>query len=445
MTFFAQRSVNKHVSAFEACEQFRHFFKRCREHVVRVPQAIHTAVFAPSGAGKGVSCIIPFLRTCRDSCVVVDFKGENARLTADFRRDVLGHRVVILDPFKVVTSTPDTFNPIDGIRAGDLHAIDECNDMAKALVIRSPEEKEPHFSDCAEFWIAAMLVLVVVYGDGQGTRSLQTMRELLSSPERIALAIKAMKESDACNGMLARMGGQLELFVDRERSSVLSTVLRHLRFLDTPTVDANTRTSSFDPAELGSGKMTIYLVLPPEHMRASAGLLRTWISSFLRAVIKRGLDLKHPVHFVLDEAASLGHLEVIEDAVDKYRGYGCRLQFYFQSLGQLRKTFPNGQDQTLLSNTTQIYFAVNDTATADLVSARLGEETIIVQSGGTSSGFSSQHSNGGHSQESRSYTENSNSNWSQNARRLLKPEEVIALPPRLPSPSHRACLPSVRN
>ena len=32
------------------------------------------------------------------------------------------------------------------------------------------------------------------------------------------------------------------------------------------------------------------------------------------------------VHFILDEAASLGHLEAIDDAVDKYRGLwraGC--------------------------------------------------------------------------------------------------------------------------
>ena len=55
------------------------------------------------------------------------------------------------------------------------------------------------------------------------------------------------------------------------------------------------------------------------------------------------------MHYVLDEAASLGHMEALDDAVDKYRGYGIRLQFYFQSISQLKKCFPDGQDQTLLS------------------------------------------------------------------------------------------------
>jgi len=31
------------------------------------------------------------------------------------------------------------------------------------------------------------------------------------------------------------------------------------------------------------------------------------------------------VHFVLDEAASLGRMDALDDAVDKYRGYGVRL------------------------------------------------------------------------------------------------------------------------
>jgi type IV secretion system protein VirD4 len=418
------------ISSREACEQFRCFFSRRREYVVRASQAVHTAVFAPSGLGKGVSCIVPFLESCEDACVVIDPKGENARLTAEHRR-AMGHDVRLLDPFGVMTNKPDTLNPIDAIDPNSAFAIDDCNDLAKALVVRSMEEKEPHWNDSAEAWIAAFAAVTVQYGGEEGSRSLQKMREILSDPARIPLAIKLMRESTAWNGMLARMGGQLELFVDRERSSTLSTVLRHLRFLDTPTVAASTRTSSFDPAKLRDGKMTVYLILPPEHMRALAALQRMWIATLLRAIVKGGLCPANRVHFVLDEAASLGHLEVLEDAVDKYRGYGVRLQFYYQSLGQLKKCFPNGQDQTLLSNTTQVFFGVNDTATAELISSRLGETTIILESGGTSSGTTTQRSMGCHPQDSTSSSYNTSTNWQQAARKLLKPEEVIALNPRV--------------
>jgi type IV secretion system protein VirD4 len=149
-----------------------------------------------------------------------------------------------------------------------------------------------------------------------------------------------------------------------------------------------------------------------------------WIGSLLRAVVRGGLKERR-VHFLLDESSSLGHLDCLDDAVDKYRGYGVRLQFFYQSLGQLKKCFPEGQDQTLLSNTTQIFFGVNDYPTAEYVSNRLGEETLIIESGGTSTGRSWQTSDNGNS--STSHSINRNENWQQGARRLLKPEEVLAL------------------
>ena len=80
--------------------------------------------------------------------------------------------------------------------------------------------------------------------------------------------------------------------------------------------------------------------------------------------------------------------------MDKYRGYGVRLIFIYQSLGQLKKCFPEGQDVTLLSNVTQVYFGVNEQQSAEYMSNRLGDETIVVKSGGTSRSRSRQYSEG---------------------------------------------------
>ena len=41
------------------------------------------------------------------------------------------------------------------------------------------------------------------------------------------------------------------------------------------------------------------------------------------------------VQFVIDEAASVGALPPIEDALDKLRSYGVRLILAYQSMGQL--------------------------------------------------------------------------------------------------------------
>ena len=127
------------------------------------------------------------------------------------------------------------------------------------------------------------------------------------------------------------------------------------------------------------------------------------------------------VNFILDEAASLGRMDCIDDAIDKYRGYGVRLQLYYQSPAQLKRCFPEGQEQTVLANSTQVFFAVNDDS-AEYVSKRLGEETIVVESGGTGRSYSTQSSS-----SQTSTTHSTNQNWNQIGRRLMRPEELYTL------------------
>jgi len=417
--------LNPRVDAKAACQDVLSLLRKKQQELVRIA-ITHIAIFAPTGAGKGVSCVIPHLLSNPESTVVVDPKGENARLTVAARRN-MGHTVVILDPFRVVTQTPDSFNPIDFIEDTTL-AIDECRDLAESLVVRTGQEKEPHWNDGAELFILAASGLVHQCAEGED-RSLQGVRSLLADQKKLAAGIELMCQSTAWDGMLSRIGNQLKNYVDKELGSTLTTTNRHLRFLDTLAIAESTKSSSFDPSLLRQGRMTVYLVLPPEHMRAQSALLRMWISSLLRAVVRCGLGESSKVHFVLDEAAALGHMESIDDALNQYRGYGVRLQLYYQSLGQLKRCWPEGQDQTLLANTTQMYFAVSDNETAKYVSDRAGEATEVVTSGGSSYGTSC--SSGQQGSTSTSYSHNENHNWQQLGRKLLKPEEVMTLSERV--------------
>jgi type IV secretion system protein VirD4 len=272
-----------------ACRLFLSGRRSKRNQLIRLPNAVHTAIFAPTGAGKGVSIAIPELLTNPNSMVVADLKnGENARITAAFRTKRFGHRCVLLDPFRVVTRGPDSLNPLDFISVDDPQSLDACRDLAAALVVRTGQEKEPHWSDSAELWIAAMCAATVTFAS-PGQRSLQTVATLLTNPELMRRAIDGLCGSDAWDGLLARLGQQLTHFQEKELASTLTTTNRHLRFLSTPAVVESTSTSSFDPSELSQGQMTIYLILPAEHRQAQASLLRLWITSLLRAVVRGGL------------------------------------------------------------------------------------------------------------------------------------------------------------
>jgi type IV secretion system protein VirD4 len=259
--------------------------------LVRLPNAVHTAVFAPTGVGKGVSLVIPNLMTNPESMVVLDFKGELATLAARYRERTFGHRIVLVDPYRVVTKSPDTLNPLDSIDRTSATALDDCNDIANALVVRTGKETEPHWNDSAESVIAAVAATVVGYSES-GQRSLNTLREIIGQPSMLDLSVKLMLESAHWNGALRPMGGQLLHLADREKASVLSSAMRHLRFLGTPAIMESTSKSSFDPRRLRTERMTVYLILPPDRASAQTGLLRMWVASMLRSCVKSGLA--HP-------------------------------------------------------------------------------------------------------------------------------------------------------
>lgn len=61
----------------------------------------HLLTIAPTGAGKGVACVIPALLRHRGDAVIMDPKGENYSVTAKFRRS-LGQEVILIDPYGVV-------------------------------------------------------------------------------------------------------------------------------------------------------------------------------------------------------------------------------------------------------------------------------------------------------------------------------------------------------
>lgn len=70
-------------------------------HYIGVEDSRHILVVAGSRGGKGVSSIIPNLLTYRGSVLVMDPKGELARITARQRAEGLKQKVFILDPFGV--------------------------------------------------------------------------------------------------------------------------------------------------------------------------------------------------------------------------------------------------------------------------------------------------------------------------------------------------------
>ena len=254
-----------------------------------------------------------------------------------------------------------------------------------------------------------MAAVVAQYAD-KGKRSLQAVRDILTNPQKTAVAMKLLQESEAASGMLA-LGRAVES-VPGGRIGIGAHLNEPLYERARYACDGGKH--QFQQLHLNGlcdGDLDLFIVAPPERMKSLTPWLRMAIGAALRAVMRRRLQERHKVHFILDEAASLGQMDQISEILATGRGYGIRLQFYYQSLGQLKQCYPLDGGQSLLSNTTKVFFGVNDIDTADLCSRMLGEETIIVNSGGGGRGGSRSWSESGQHSVSGGSSWNQSSNW----------------------------------
>lgn len=409
--------------------RFLDAFKKAPEpEVLRLTDAVHTAVFAPSGAGKNVSVVFPTLLSDPTPAVITDLKGENFRVTAKYRAERFGHQIIALDPWGEVTKAPATLNPLDFIDPNDPESIDKARAVAESLVLRDPNDQNKHFADMAAVFITGAILGVKSFRPPEH-QNLQEVATILANKDALAWAIQQMKASNKHGGLLQRMAGVMETPADRERASILSSCNRFLEFLNTPAVAASTRsTTGFKPADL-DGKSTTYLVLPAKYMKSHSALMRMWLNTMLQVAVERGTGAGK-VNFVMDECANLGPMESIQTMSTIGRGYGINMLLIFQSMGQIKVAFPADQGATLLSNVSQVFFGVNDKDTAEYVSSRLGEETIAVSSGGYSEGTNYSVSK---DNTTTGGSTNANWNWSQMGRKLLTPAEVTNL-------NKRACI-----
>ncbi len=350
--------------------------------LIRAANYCHVLLVGATGTGKGVSIIIPnLLSYFRGSVVCFDTKGD-LHATCSKRRAARGERIIRLAPFN---EGADSFNPLDTIRKESPTLIDSARAVAESLVARTGMENDPHWNDKSVQVICALLVLVLMRFD-QDDRSLNSVQEIASDPQMLAAAAEKLRQM---GGIPARLGNQFKTLFENERAgslskegaSVLSSVARHLAFLDSDQVAAATARSTFDPADLLKPGTTVFLQIPPDQLEAQKGLLRCWISTLVRTINAGGDERTSEVLFLIDEAsAAIGSLSALEEALVRGRSAGVRMLLAYQSDSQVRTAFKDKPTLLYDNCTTQIYLGgASSIETAERISKSLGEWTQVLE------------------------------------------------------------------
>lgn len=351
----------------------------------RFRQDGHILTCAPTGAGKGIGAVIPNLLSYPGSAFVLDFKGENFAVTARARRE-LGQLVVLVDPFGITGQASHALNWLDTLEPDSPDVVSRAAGLADMLIAVEGKEADSHWTDTARELLRGLLIHVA--GLPVERRTMAELRRIVTAPaDDLAATLAAMQaDPEAGQRIPARAAAGHLNRPERERGSVLSTVVRHTAWLDDPRLCAVLARSDFSLADLKHRPMTVYLAVPPDRLRACLGFVRGFVGLALDGVTAASGRPVQRVAFFLDEFGQLGRMDRLADSVTLLRGYGVQLWLFVQDLSQLKAVYPRWQ--SFLANTSQQFFGTADFDTARYLSDALGQETIryVTQTASTSSG-----------------------------------------------------------
>ena len=354
---------------------------------------------AGARAGKTTTVLEPNLYLYPGSMLVLDPKGELSR-TAAFRR-ALGHNVYVLDPFGQSGEPSASINVLEELDPESSTIVDDVASITQALVVDEGDPRSRHWVDSARKLLSGIILLVLMLPKEE--RNLVTVRELLSLtyPRLLNAVEKARSSSDrppdeqyydenklALNTLLQamtkagrRFGGILAAAGNRflgmpptERGSVFSTAAAQTDFLDSLPLRWISMRSDFPLSALRSDRpTTIYLCLPVGRMESHYRWLRLVVQMACTVLERFGTYPRDraPILFMMEEFATLGHMEIMERAAAYFPGFGVKLWAVLQDITQLRRYYQTSYE-TFLGNASLVQcFANGDQATLDYVSRRL--------------------------------------------------------------------------
>ncbi|MDJ1470341.1 type IV secretory system conjugative DNA transfer family protein [Xanthocytophaga flava] len=431
---------------------------------IRISGEYNGITFAKTGSGKGIGVIIPNLLFNKSSIVVLDIKAENFLKTV-FARTQLGQEVYLIDPFfevshqvnakiiklqeAIINDTQNVeeltkaleyyqgllpkvqkdghymkgINPMNIIlkmyETKKYDAIfDEASVLANAIVIRTGQERDPHFDEKAVSLFRCGILLLVFCEMYEDTpKNLVEVRnlilEIFEYKDILQSVIVECKDTSLqFYQYLKDIPAEFLLIGKQERNSVLSTFQRHTSFITSPYAGASLSRTDCDLSNLKNKKITIFLVMPVDKLDAYSRLMRLWLDTLFQAVTY-GTSSQKRILFLLDEIAQLGNMPSIARAISLMRGYGVNLWMVFQDIPQLKSIYGEKWQTFIANSKVQQYFGITDLETAKYLSEQLGQTTIIMES-----------INATETEIEKGFLGNRSKNFSSSARALMHPDEI---------------------
>lgn len=335
------------------------------------PDDRHFLTIAGNRSGKGTAAIIPNLLLYPGSAIVIDPKGELAKITAARRgygskrvKKYLKQDVFVFDPESIVSGhTSACWNPLADLELTDPNLWAHVEKIATTLIPQvknGNDANTDYFRNHARTLLTAMIVNTLEQESPERHNLIYIRKLIMEGDDEIyeqcaqqgtiyANAKEAlfdyMAASTSQGGKIARAAKSFLSAYDTEKSGILGTLQEQTNFLDHPALEKLLMHSDFSLKSLKERPTTIYLCLKATSLATPlAKALSLFIDSAIVAMESVQNRPKYPVLFIMDEFYVLGRNETLDKAMGLVAGFGVTLWPILQHIGQLKEHYPNTYD-----------------------------------------------------------------------------------------------------
>lgn len=337
----------------------------------------HLMTVAAIGAGKSYYSAWNVLPEWKGGVFILDPKGEHAANMAGARQKF--GRTILFDPWGLQTDQSATFNPLEEIDIESPNARDDLMQIVKACVYTAEKESgtSAHFRESAETLFLGIMAHVLTTRPKE-YHNLPSIYDtfLMGDADHGAAAPNDFDELITDMAMNAAMGKApmeaakiMMAAGDRERGAVITTLNRHLKWVNTPSIRPVLMKSSFRMREIKRDRASVFCIVPMEHLSHHARLMRTIIALGLLSC-REAVTHNERALFLLDEFAQLGTFLPVKSGLVTMRSWGLKIWMFFQDIGQLRELYDNSD--SFLNSCDKQFFGITSFETAKLVSDMCG-------------------------------------------------------------------------
>ena len=381
-------------------------------------RSLNVLVIGGSGAGKSRSYVKPNILEANTNYVITDPKSEVLLATGGWLKEN-GYDIRVLNLVNLEQS--DGYNPFRYIR-DEKDALRLVNNLIQATTPKESRSNDPFWEKAETALLQAIILMLWQEAPEYEQNFSMVMRvleyaEVKEEDEEYVSPLDLLFQSierEKPDSVAVRQYRVFKMAAGKTSKSILVSTAVRLAPFNLPQVKAITDRDDMDLYTLGEKKCALYAVIP-DNDNSFNFLVSLLYAQAFQALYYSADQIHHGalpchVHFILDEFAAMP-LPGFTRELATMRSRNISASTIIQNMAQIKELYKDSWETIPGNSDTILYLGGNEASTHEYISKALGKSTIDTRTHGQTKGKSGSYS----------------TNFQQNGRELLMPDEVRML------------------